>query len=258
MSSTRININNTYSCGRSYGIDRTFPAIMNGRMSEHEWELFCDQVDQHIVPLNKLRYLLMGGIFAVFAAFILVMTILMNDFDNSSSSNSPFVFFLIPLGLMIGLVVLSCYVSSVARVALDKVRQVCEAASRDNPKVSLHLRDDRLVVGGYYAGSGSYYRTYHNIYIEASLSEINVVPIVTSGQRSRVDVVPITDLEAGYPDSASSCTNIPLAHATHMRSTNESNINTSVEQRMEKLHGIKHLLSTQEYEEKRDEILAGI
>lgn len=238
MSFTRIDITNTSSYGRYYGIDRTMPAIMNGRMSEQEWDLFCIQVDKHIVPLNKLRYLLIGGIVVLFAGFIVVMIVAvsripsyvnhsMNDFDDSSWSTNPFTLFLIPLGLMMGFIILTCYFSCVASRAFNKVRQVCEATSRDNSQVSFHLRDDRLVVGGNYTGSGSYNRTYHNTYIEASLSDVNVVPTITSAQISRVDFVPMSDLEAGYSKYTPSGTNIPLAHATHVPYVNDRSSNVT-------------------------------
>lgn len=239
------------------------PAIMNGRMSEHQWESFCNQVDTLIVPLNKLRYLLLAGTIGVFVTFVLVMILSFSSFrsyssasfdDGSTSPPNIFVYLLIPLALMFGLIGLFCYVSSVAGRAFDKVRLLCEATSRDNRKVSLHLRDDRLVVGGSYSGSESSYRAYHDIYIEASLSDINVVPIIASAPYvSRVGDLPMHDLEA----------NVPVAHATEVppddaENSGSGNNKSSVESRIEKLERVKHLLTTQEYEEKRDEILADI
>jgi hypothetical protein len=257
MSSTRINVTNSYSCGRTYGIDRTMPAIMNGRVSEYEWEHFCEQVDNLIVPLNKLQYLLLAGTIAVFVAFFVVLLLSFSSFSSATVDNdsSPtvnmYVFFLIPFGFMMGMLGLSCYVSSKSRRVLDQVRQLCEATSRNNHKVSLHLRDDRLVVGrGYYDSGSNYYRTYHNIYIEASLSDINVVPMVPT---TAVVASHPEDLEAGH----ATLNDVPLAHATTLASEDGYN-KRSEQQRMVRLNRIRHLLTEEEYEKKRNEILANI
>jgi hypothetical protein len=226
MSSTKIIINNQYCYGDSYGIDRTMPAIMVGRMSEHEWRRFCNQVDQLIVPLNKFRRLLTGGgCFWILASFI-ICSLLFALFES-------FYVIIFPLVIIGGVFVLHCYVPCATAKAFGKVRQVCESTSRNNPEISFHLRNDET-----------------DSYIEVSLRQINVVSTVASAPISRVNVAPVNDLEADYPTFTSSSAQVPP--------TNESCINMSVEQRMEKLQHIKHMLTTQEYEEKRKEILAEI
>ena len=266
MSSARINITNYYTCGRSYGIDRTMPAIMAGRMSEYEWDLFCDQVDTILAPLNKLRCILGAGTAATFIGFILVMVVSIMNAQSSFNSNSfddsgpsPFVFFLVPLGLMVGLIALSCWASMKARGAFSEIVQVCEKTSRSNPKVSLHLRDDRIVAGGYYSGTGSGYRTYHNVYIVASLADINVVSVGSDANRVAPSLT--RDLEAGSPDPYIA-QNIPVAEVIEPTITDSAEeddaVSLSVKKRMKKLNKIKALLTTEEYERKRDEILADI
>jgi hypothetical protein len=191
------------------------PAIMNGHLSDREWELFCDQVDQHIVPLNKYNCLTMGGFFLIFVGSTIFLC-----------TNIDFAFAL-ALCLFFGHICVLFFASCVTSDAFHKVCQVCEATSRDNLRVTLHWRENPEDKGGYYP------------YIEASLSANNDAPMVTSSEMSRID-------EAGYPNSTS-------YGATHMSSTK-----MSLRQRMENLQRIRHMLTTEEYEKKREEILAGV
>jgi hypothetical protein len=212
------------------------PAALNGRMTEREWELFCSQVDEHIAPLNQFRCLVKVAGVGFFLEFIIISIFL------ATSTNPAFFFFLIQLGLIIGMSVLACCVSYVGNRAFDRVRQLCEAFSRNNHNITLHLRCRRL---------GQDMEA--DYYIEASLSEISVVPFVTDDQIACVEVDPMNDLETGYLSYISTAYEIKQVPSAY-----EKSINVSAEQRLEKLQRTKHLLTTEEYNRKREEILADI
>jgi hypothetical protein len=245
MSSTRIDIFKNKGCFTdSYGIDRNMPAIMNGNMSDREWELFCNQIDQHIIPLNKLGYLLLAGYFTTFIGMMATATFII--FMNVNFS--PVIF----ICLVSGFFVFSCYLWCIAGNAIRKVSKVCEATSRDIPNVSLSLRRHHS------SNDDSFY-----YYIEVSLSEIKVASINDSDRTvSPMDVVavPMYDLEAGDPTSTSHGSNKTLVDASVMPPANNSSssIKMSWRQRMDNLQRIKHMLTTEEYEKKREEILADV
>ena len=262
MSSARVNITNNYSCGGTYGIDRSFPAMLsNSMISEHEWNMFCDQVDSSIQPLNRLRYILLGGMSIVFVTFVVVMIAFVASMTSSFNSNcmgfsdcggssgpSPAIFFTIPLVVMVLMIGLSCYVQNGTREGLLKIQNLCEEQSAKYDKLSFHLRDDRIVVGGgagYYNGSsyGGGYRTYHNVYIEISMANIPVHATVTMTQAQAsiptVSATPVVSSNSPFPD--------PELGTTTTQ---------SVQGRLEELEKVRHFLTHEEYNTKRKEILA--
>jgi hypothetical protein len=192
MSTARIDICDYEDCCIDrYGIDRTMPAIMNGRMSDCEWELFCNQVDQHIVPLNQYPYLLCGFLFAVMIGLTTTALI-------ARDVVLPIVYFF----LVSGLLVLLCYLSHLATDAFRKVSQVCEATSRDIPSVSLSFREDR-------SGNGDSVK--YDRYIEVSFKDAYISNSAQTVSPMDVVAVPMYDLEAGDPNSTSRGTNKTLA-----------------------------------------------
>jgi hypothetical protein len=223
------------------------PAIMTGRMSEHEWYQFCDQVDKHLAPLNKIRMIIFAGTLSVFLGFLIVMIVTIaspNSFfsstvnnDFNSNSPSPFFFMLIPFGLMILMLVVSCYGSVKMREGFNSIKSICEERSKLHNDISFHLRDDRLVTGGY-----SGYRTYNDIYILVSLNSINVIQLAMHTNRIATATT-VEDPEVGGVNS--------------LNSVDKSSVSTVVERLIE-LEGIRHMLTTHEYCEKKNEILTGI
>ncbi|KAG7368735.1 hypothetical protein IV203_031478 [Nitzschia inconspicua] len=163
MASTRINIIKSQSFGPQCGIDRTMPAIMKRRMGAHEWEHFCNQVDNIMEPLNKGKYedvAVMIGFCLVFSSFVTIIIV------------SPFLYLLfIPFVLMICTCGLIGRAASKRKAVSEQLRRFCEETSRTNDEISFHLREEVI------RGSDSTYREIY--FIEACLRTIDV--IVVSG-----------------------------------------------------------------------------
>jgi len=242
MPSTTINIQSGYSCAKSYGIDPTMPAILraSGGVHEMEWRAFCDQVSTKLEPLNKLqrKFQIFIGLFVV--AFIAVMitfaivvpkSIMSSDMTSEVGFGGPqylvFVLFLVPFLLMMGMIGVRCCVSKITQETFKSIHEVCVEASKKNPLVSYHFRNDLIVTG--YSPATQTHNTSRNVYIEVCIRD------------QTVNHSPTTYLTAGYPTVAS-----------HTLGTN------TPAERLEKLEKMKHLLSNQEYEAKRSDILAAV
>lgn len=248
------------------------PAILSGSMSEYDWNQFCDKAETFIRPLNKLRWIFVGGTVAIFISFIVVMIATITSFNDSfnafescsgfddctsSSSPNPAVLFSIPAALMVVMIGLSCYVSNATRQGFLKIKALCEEESRKHDKLSFHLRDDRIVMGGpsYYSGDGYHggYRTYHNVYIEIVMAHMTVVQTTATPAYASAVVVADPEIGAGYPSS-----NVYASPSAPPQSAVASTSSQSIQNRLEQLDNAKHLLTTKEYDAKRAEIMADL
>ena len=136
--------------------------------------------------------------------------------------------------MILGLVGWSVYVSKKTQEAYKGIRDVCAEASQKQSSVSYHFRDD--VVIGAFSGTNSSDTTYRNVYIEVSISD---QPVDQPHSYA-----------TGYPSATTAAAPFPYISS-----------NTTGEApaaRLQKLENMKHLLSTQEYDDKRAEILMSV
>lgn len=238
MPSTTINLRSGNYSTSSFGIDPTMPAILRvGRVQETEWKVFCDAINEKLKPLNRLRRMSQIATVCFCISFVAVMTIFGVTFTssmNKSEKNYYYLLFIVPLLMILGLVGWSVYVSKKTQEAYKGIRDVCAEASQKQSSVSYHFRDD--VVIGAFSGTNSSSTTYRNVYIEVSISD---QPVDQPHSYA-----------TGYPSATTAATPFPYISS-----------NTTGEApaaRLQKLENMKHLLSTQEYEDKRAEILMSV
>ena len=125
-------------------------------------------------------------------------------------------------------------VSKKIQGAYDGIHDVCVEASKKQSLVSYHFRND--VVTGGYSSTTSSQTTYRNVYIEVSISD---QPVCQQSSNA-----------AGYPTVTAADTPSP--------SISNDTTGEAPEMRLKKLNNMKHLLSTQEYEDNRARILAAV
>jgi len=129
----------------SYGIERTQPSTLLGELSEVEWAQFCEQVDDIVVPFNKLEKLIrFCGIvsFFVYAIAGAVLYFFFPDFFYRSDGGNPdtiglFLAFLIPTFLSIGGIVIA---NKKRQRGFAEVKSICERISIRHQTLSFHLR----------------------------------------------------------------------------------------------------------------------
>jgi hypothetical protein len=237
MPSTIINIQSGHSHGNYYHVDPTMPAVLrsSGGVNEVEWKSFCDQVNARLDTFNKARQFsiqitsALCGV-AILACVGIVAVMITNDpydpytmnyGDTSASSGVENValFFIIPAVLFVGASCVSCNTSNQSLEAYKDVHDICVEASKRNSNVSYHFRNTVAVQA---TAEGTHDR---NIYIE----------VIFRDQMSVMQESPSNS----YPTVSVAVLMTPEA-------------------RLQQLEDMKHLLSAQEYDDKRSSILASV
>ncbi len=226
--------------GKNVIIDRKFPGILNGRMSEFEWTSFCDNVDRAIAPIGPLktqlsRGAMRGGVlmFAFFAVIaVLVTTRVLSDKIHMILPPLFIVFMIVPT-------VLSFRRFKLVAVQLSKImadlEAVCQAESDKRSDVSFHVRAES------YQTSSKRSSTIN--YIECSVGNAG-----TGG---------LSAMEAGLGGAINPPVATPVVGGSSMFESLSGNVSTqqNAAQRLADLEGIKALITEEEYDTKRKEIL---
>ena len=218
----------------SSGIDRTMPAVMSPYMSNYQWVGFCDKIDEAMAPINKLGKLTMIGFAVTFAVFALVMIITFTsvstgfDDDDNFGSGGPnvFVFFALPAAAIVLTGGLSCYTGYKAQQVLLEIEDICKETSAAHPRLSFHVRYDY------------HYRRNHNNHHSSSTSTQYIEVSICQDTTAMSTAVAAEPVVAGVPLVESTTTNLSPA------------------ERLAELEKVRHILSQEEYDNKRAEILA--
>jgi len=222
-------------------LSRTQPAALSHQMSTTAWNSFCDQIDAALEPLDKVKHIARVGTFVFFAGFLCFMVLPFVSFATtdpwSGGSSSPtFLLFLIgPLILMVGMMGTQCWAASRGRAAMREVETVCEDISKQYSALSFHIRFEYIVYrryGGYYAGNN--YNHHHHR--GTSTHTTNYIEVNIADVESRGDM--------GIASAP------PLVTASLVGGTEKS-----AAERLSELDNIRGMLSEDEYERKRKEIL---
>jgi Ca2+/Na+ antiporter len=178
----------------------------------------------------------------VLFVFLAVMLVSVVMFQIEFWGAGIFMLFLIPVGLMIGILIFSLRTAATYNDAFQKIQQVCEDASKKQALVSYHLRND-VIVGGYSMNSSFRNRhTYRNVYIEVSISDTSI---------------PGTSNNT-YTTTTAACTTTASPYVSNVSNYGGSSQQQTPAQRLHALETIKHLLTRQEYDDKRAAILAAV
>jgi hypothetical protein len=220
------------------GIDRSKPSILNPYMQDREWEAFCDDIDtaiESVAKAMKCAMIFFGIAFASIALVILVSFVV-----GFSSSTAIFV---VPASMVIAV----CSVINAAAKsskALGDMNRICKEASDRHPSLTFRFKFEE-----YHYGPSAIYsfrssgrrrpRTQTDHYIEVSLDEETVVPTAVPTAVPTVEAIVLPS----EPISASA---------------SEGGTAQTAQDRMNALESVKHLLSEEEYERKRAEIIASI
>lgn len=228
----------------SVRLSRTQPAALSQQMSTTAWNSFCDQIDAALEPLDKVKHIARVGTFVFFAGFLCFMVLPFVSFATSdpwsggSSSSPTFLLFLVgPLILMVGLMGTQCWAASRGRAAMREVEAVCEDISKQYSALSFHVRFQYIVYGRY-GGSTYYAGNNHNHHHHRG----------TSTHTTNYIEVNIADVESRGDMGIASAP--PLVTASLVGGTEKS-----AAERLSELDNIRGMLSEEEYERKRKEIL---
>jgi hypothetical protein len=269
MPSATIPLQVGNSCPKSCGIDKTMPAIMNGRVSPSDWMSFCEQVEKELQSFCKMQRLVQILFGFVILGFIVILEFMIGIFFSTSYLDSDddaailFVFPFIPLGMATSAFLFATCKASKARTVLDNIEKICTKRSTISPLVSYHLRSNVVIVGGSHVNTnaGSTYSNAYYIEVWISDQPVECDNNYASNYTSTDDVatataIPVMTTSEYYASSTSSC---PPSNASYSPCVASLTTDTRTpEHRLIELGKIKHLLTPKEYENKRSEILSDV
>ena len=176
-----------------------------------------------------------------------------SSFGNSANP----VIGMIPFGLgmllmILGTVGSSCYAASKSGEARNKMKKVCEETSALHQGISFHIRDEMRFMG--YRG-GSYNNGYNNNGYNTGGYRSNNVDVLNTNY---IEVYVAEAGEAtpaqGYFGPVSTIPRAPVLAVVEEANTNAK----TPEERMRELQKMKGMLTEDEYQAKRAEILSDV
>lgn len=253
--------------GADVTVARAMPAILEGRLSSSQWNKFCDDLDTALKPAAKMRKIMLGGmivlpiLFIVFgaASFITFVIQSQNSFDdfpnNGGSPNvlGSFIFLIIGAVVMFaGFGILMCVAVKSRNSISAGMRKVCDETSARHPGVSFHVRyESRLwSSGGYGYYDDGYGHHHHHNNVHVSTTEYIEVYVADAATNNNLQVPLVTATVApSVPPKTYYDPEAALGSGEQKKTPAE---------RMRELEQMKGLLSDEEYQRKRAEIMSDV
>uniref|UniRef100_A0A7S2E7T8 Uncharacterized protein n=1 Tax=Trieres chinensis TaxID=1514140 RepID=A0A7S2E7T8_TRICV len=247
MSNARIDFEGQYGIGcfaqQSIQVSRTQPAILNEHISTFAWNQFCDKIDQELHPMNKIRKV--AGLMSCtcFAVFIIApLATMISTFASTDpfSGRQPNIiaFILGPLIAMVGLIATQVIAMKKANQVIEGVKRVCDEVSKQQPRLSFHVRFERHY---YHRQHDNRTGSHTTNYIEVIVAGGGAVPLGTADMSALPYATNVTS-NLGVPVVTSSVA-VP---------------DRSPAERLANLEEMKPHLSEQEYAAKRNDILNSV
>ena len=234
MPSTIINIQSgSYSCAKSYHVDPTMPADLRslGGVHDIEWKSFCDLVNKRLDPLNKLQRIFQIYnvlVFIGYAAFMAIVTVRITSSvwnDDSFADDGG-------IGMSVS--------SDMKNIALLFL-------------LPLTLTVGMMGISCYISKeSQKVYKGINDICVDASTRNRNV----SYHFRNVIE-------RTGYSPGSQTDTHdrkifIEVVYSSDQTMNVVQATLMTPETRLQQLEDMKHLLSAQEYDDKRSSILAAV
>lgn len=228
-------------------IDRTFPGILSGKISDGEWNAFCEQIDKAVEPIGAMMKSMMKNtcilMVAVFVVFGITVAITRMTGDKGRIYG-PVVF--VTCGMILPFYFFAQQARKVRAEGMKieaEVVSILTAETNKRVEVSFHLRKDP-----YSTGSGENRTSRVHSYIECSVG----TGTGTEGGASMMEqgLVP-TATEVVAPATTSIFSSLAGSSAG-------AGSGPSAAQRLQDLEGIKALISAEEYNAKKKDILDSV
>lgn len=221
-----------------------------------------------------MKKVMMGSMFILPAIFIILA---ITSFASFSSGGGGFGFtgFIIGAIVMFGGFALMTFVMMSARTKISSgLRKVCDEISAKHPDVSFHVRYETRLWGmnGYgYGGGGGYYGGNNDVhlstteYIEVYVN--NTAANNTTATTAAASTIPTVNAVSATPAVQAYVVGVPSAppkadivdpEIPVVGGSGQQKKKRSAEERMRELEGMKSLLTEEEYQRKRAEILSDV
>ena len=241
-----------------------------------EWNTFCDQLDKALKPAATMKKVMMASMFILPAIFIIFAITSFASF-SSGGGGLGFVGFIIGAVVMFGGFGLMAFVMMSARTRISSgLRKVCDETSAKHPDVSFHVRYETRIwgvngygYGGGYGGGGYYGGNRH---VHVSTTEyievyVNNTAANNTTATTAATAIPTVNAVSATPAVQAYVVGVPSAPPKADIVDPEIPVvsggisqgkKRSAEERMRELEGMKSLLTEEEYQRKRAEILSDV
>jgi hypothetical protein len=258
--SFKIEFHGQSSFNSKVSIDRSMPAMLSDRMSNHEWIAFCDRVDQALEPIQAIKNtMLRHSVVSVAVSFGLFILIAVMGFTGrivsfSGGGFSPLYIILLVAFIFVPFALQFYRMRGASRdvtKVYDDLRKVVNEESSKRSDVSFHLKEDTHTT--YYNASSSRtnrVQTRTISYIECNISFPGGGHHLLNGDGH--DNVPVSATVASPVVIPSMFDTLSGGGGTSMVP------GKSAQERLQELEGVKAFISEEEYNKKKEAILASI
>jgi hypothetical protein len=159
-------------------------------MMSHEWEEFCNRVDEALERMTKATRIHMYATCVSFLACIVALAVFLALFMNGGGLRP-----LIPIVAVPGTMMFllsqgtSCYWSATIKRVKQSIIQICEDTSKGNSSLSFHYREETFVT----ASSGENHSSANTWFIDVSIRQDAVTDVGVSSESAAKR---LEDLEA--------------------------------------------------------------
>jgi len=242
INTIRIEILGQKDINTQVVIDRAIPPLLANSMSSSEWDVLCNQVDNALSPIEEMKTIVRGyrRMLRIFWCIFFVVLIGLGLLTISRETR----FFFVPIASAVFILVLvpTCAINAkIAKVVsgaddimLD-LQRTLEAESAKYSNKSFQIKKDQSI----YTTTDNGVRTQTTYYIEAQLADAS---IPMGGSMPTTSVFGSPGFNSGLGNYGNSGGGSGLSAA----------------QRLQELKGIKHLITEEEYQNKKDAILASV
>ena len=257
---SRIDIQGQHGLcdGDGVKVSRTMPALLNGHMTDIQWNQLCDRLDEALQPLAKakrIQVILSGITASLFVLFMIIPILMYSNVDADTNFDKWFILFLVgPLVLILGSVAANMWNKKHTASARNALTAVCEEESRKSPQMSFHVRFE-------YAGHSSFRNNRHHHTITA----YNYVSLHTRYKSLLVSAIGAfthswRQIEVSVASTAvpAQATIVPTSVWSDPEYAISGATGKSSADRLGELETIRSYLTEEEYQRTRQEILASI
>lgn len=256
------------------------PAILNGRLTDTQWTQFCDELDTELKPAVKMRKILIAGMILLPAVFIVMVVLSFISFSQAAKKqhdNFPtpsfnddqwrqppdndfmgsFIYFIIGgVVLFVGFGILILVMTMSKNSISSGLRKVCDKYSAQHPGISFHVRyEQRLWT------SGGYHSHHHGHHRNVHVSTTEYIEVYVASDMATTDNNVVGGGEPSVVAQAFPIPSAPMAGSDDPEvalggSSDEQK--PTAAQRMRELDRMKGLLTEEEYQRKRAEIMSDV
>lgn len=261
MSSIRIEITGQSSFNSPVKIDRAQPLQLAQHISTFQWESFCNTIDEALAPITHTRK---NATRQMMCGFGISLVIFALNGILGATGLAFSIYWLMPIIGIAFVAVPACMSSSAVRTAtnsfnevIEEVRTILSAESSKSPCVSFHLKEDETLHISSYSSSRFRISTRLKYYIECYVND-GSAGVLQQGETvvTNATLVTATAVQATPVSMFDNLANNAEA-GTLTGNENNNDSKTSLE-RLQELEALKSLITEDEYNRKKAEILDSI